>query len=157
MRQATKGTVLAAVLIALTMPAAVASAHGNAARPMMQQGQTQPMMQQGQTQPMMQQGQTQPMMRPGGGGMMGMMGRMANMRKMMMARDGLVRQHELSLEDIRRVVDGRLSLLGLSALKAANVKPADPSAATADVVTRRGETVFKARVNRKTGAISIVQ
>ncbi len=99
------------------------------------------------------------MMGQGGqGGMMGMMGRMAKMRKMMMGKMFVVRENPYSNADIKRLIDGRLAKNGFSNLLAGDVKDgAKPMAALVDVVSPKGEFLFRVRVNRKNGMAKIVK
>ncbi len=70
---------------------------------------------------------------------------------------GFKRAKALSAEDVRRIVDGRLSMRGFSRLKAANVAVKDDNMATADVVTAKGELILKITVNRHNGMTKIIE
>lgn len=85
----------------------------------------------------------------GGGGMKmhGMMGRGA----------GFGREKALSNDEVRRVVDGRLALMGLSRLKAGTAKDAGEKAAQVDVVSEKGDMVFRLKVDRKSGRAAIIE
>jgi len=95
------------------------------------------------------------------GGMMGMMGqggKMAKMRKKMMGKMFMVREKAFTNADIKRLIDGRLAKHGFSNLLAGDVKDgAKEQAALVDVVSPKGEFLFKVRVNRKTGMAVIVE
>ncbi len=88
----------------------------------------------------------------GKGGMMGMMH-----KKMMGHHMGITRTKPLSAEGIGRVVNGRLSMLGLTRLKAANVKIKDDKTATADLVTAKGEMIARLSVDRQSGMSKIIE
>ena len=94
----------------------------------------------------------------GQGMMMGaMMKNMMKMRKKMMGRKFFVRARPYSNEDIKRIVGGRLAMHGFSNLRAGAVKDAGANAALADVVSPKGEFLFRVKINRKTGMASIVE
>lgn len=99
------------------------------------------------------------MMGKGGqAGMMGMMSRMAKMRKKMMGKMFVVRSKPYSNADIKRMIDGRLAKNGFSNLLAGDVKDgAKEQAALVNVVSPKGEFLFKLRVNRKNGMAKIVE
>ncbi|VAV89649.1 hypothetical protein MNBD_ALPHA08-1246 [hydrothermal vent metagenome] len=98
-----------------------------------------------------------------GGGMMGMM---KKMRKQMMGKNFMVRKKAYSNADIKRMIDGRLATFGFSNLKAGDVadsakkpdaKKGGPKTAVVDVLSTKGEFLFKVEVNRKTGMAAIVE
>ncbi len=97
-------------------------------------------------------------MKGGMGGMRGMMmgGMMKRMRAMMMA-GMLKRAKPLSAKDVRRIIDGHLSMMGLSKLSARNVKIVDDKTSTADVVAPKGEVIMHLKVNRRMGRMMIVE
>ena len=94
-----------------------------------------------------------------GGAMMGMMHR--NMHRKMMRHmkgmRGFKRAKTFNAQDIARIVNGKLSMRGLTRLKAANVKIKDDKTATADIVSPSGELIAKIRVNRKNGKAAIIE
>ncbi len=161
------GTKMALFFMAalLATPAAHAQAGGSMT---MQQGQMRQMQQMQQMRGQMGKGgkmAANARMDQGGMGMMkgpmpGMRGRMMDgmmkrMRAMMMA--GMMkRAHPLSAEDVRRIIDGHLSMMGLSKLSARNVKVVDEKTATADVVAPKGEVIMRLEVNRAMGRMKIV-
>jgi len=102
-------------------------------------------------------------MGPGmGGGMMGpMMGRMMGGgmmgHGMMRDRAGFRREKPLSNAEIKRVVDGKLAMAGLSRLSVGTVSGEDKEAANVEVVSSDGKLVFKLKVDRDTGRSAIVE
>ncbi|MCF6320995.1 MAG: hypothetical protein L3J32_04420 [Rhizobiaceae bacterium] len=90
-------------------------------------------------------------------GMMGMMKQMQKMRKNMMSMNFVVREKPYSNDDIKRLIDGRLAKNGFSRLMAGDVADGKKEgAALVDVVSAKGEFLFKVRVNRKTGKAVII-
>jgi hypothetical protein len=94
-----------------------------------------------------------------GQGMMAgsMMGKMMKMSKKMMGRKFFVRAKPYSNEDIKRIVDGRLAMHGFSGLKAGMVKDAGMNMALAEIVSPKGEFLFRVKFNRKSGMAVIVE
>ena len=95
-----------------------------------------------------------------------MMGMMKKMRKQMMGKNFMVRKKAYSNADIKRMIDGRLATFGFSNLKAGDVadsakkpdaKKGGPKTAVVDVLSTKGEFLFKVEVNRKTGMAAIVE
>ena len=169
MRITTRNTVAAlAVVVMLATPAALAQSGGQGGGMPMKSGQMQQMGGQmgasgmagmagkgGMGQMGMRGGMG---MQGGMGGMRGMMGgmMMKRMRAMMMA-GMLKRAKPLSAEDVRRIIDGHLSMMGFSKLSARNVKIVNDQFATADVVAPKGEVILRLKVNRKMGRMMIVE
>jgi hypothetical protein len=85
----------------------------------------------------------------GEGGMMGY--------GMMGSASGFQRDKSLTNDDVRRAVDGRLALSGLSRLKVGAVKDEGEDAAKVDVVTQKNELVFRLKVDRATGRAAVVE
>ncbi len=89
---------------------------------------------------------------PGGMGMKG------KMRKKMMGKKFMVRAKSYTNADIKRIVDGRLARHGFSNLLAGGVQDGTKEiTAVVDVVSPKGEFLFKVRVNRKTGMAAIIE
>ena len=167
----TKGKTVAAlaVVVMLAAPAALAQSGGQAGGMPMKAGQMQTQQMQQMQQMRGQMGKAGPGMgqmgmrggmgmKGGMGGMRGMMGgmMMKRMRAMMMA-GMLKRAKPLSAEDVRRIIDGHLSMMGFSKLSARNVKIVNDQFATADVVAPKGEVILRLKVNRKMGRMMIVE
>ncbi len=94
----------------------------------------------------------------GRGMMMGsMMQKMQKMRKKMMGRKFFARAKPYSNEDVKRIVGGRLAMHGFSGLKAGAVKDGGANAALVDVVSPKGEFLFRVKFNRKSGMAAIVE
>ncbi len=96
----------------------------------------------------------------GGKGQMKMMGRMMKMRKMMMGKMFMVRKKPYSNADIKRLIDGRLAKHGFSSLMAGDVVDGSdqmPGSAIVNVVSPKGEMLFKVEVNRKNGMAAIIE
>lgn len=162
------GTKVALFFMAALLATPTAHAQAGGKDMTMQQGQMGQMQQMQQMRGQMGKGGemiTNARMGQGGMGMMkgpmsGMRGRMMGgmmkrMRAMMMA--GMMkRAHPLSAEDVRRIIDGHLSMMGLSKLSARNVKVVDEKTATADVVAPKGEVIMRLEVNRAMGRMKIV-
>jgi hypothetical protein len=89
------------------------------------------------------------------GGMMGQGGMMGH--GMMGFKSGFRREKPLSNDDARRAVDGKLALSGLSRLKVGTIKDEGENAAKVDVVTQKGELIFRLKVDRATGRTAIVE
>ncbi len=95
----------------------------------------------------------------GKGSMMKMQG-MMKMRKKMMGKMFMVRKKPYSNADIKRMVDGRLAKHGFSNLMAGDVADGTegkPGTAIVNVVSPKGEFLFKVEVNRKNGMAGIVE
>ena len=95
-----------------------------------------------------------------GKSMMGNMHMMKKMRKRMMGKMFMVRKKAYTNTDIKRMIDGRLAAHGFSRLIAGDVKDGsnEPSrSAIVNVVTPKGEFLFKLEVNRKTGMAAIIE
>jgi hypothetical protein len=93
-----------------------------------------------------------------GQGMMGgMMSHMMGQGGMMGFKSGFRREKPLSNDDARRAVDGKLALSGLSRLKVGTIKDEGGNAAKVDVVTQKGELIFRLKVDRATGRTAIVE
>ncbi len=91
--------------------------------------------------------------------MMKMQG-MMKMRKKMMGKMFMTRKKPYSNADIKRMVDGRLAKHGFSNLMAgdvANGAEGKPGTAIVNVVSPKGEFLFKVEVNRKNGMAGIVE
>ncbi len=94
----------------------------------------------------------------GRGMMMGsMMQKMQKMRKKMMGRKFFARAKPYSNEDVKRIVGGRLAMHGFSGLKAGAVKDGGANAALVDIVSPKGEFLFRVKFNRKSGMAAIVE
>jgi len=90
-------------------------------------------------------------------GMMGMMQQMQKMRKNMMSMNFVVREKPYSNADIKRLIDGRLAKNGFSRLMAGDAADGKKEGVgLVDVVSAKGEFLFKVRVNRKTGKAVII-
>jgi hypothetical protein len=87
----------------------------------------------------------------------GMMGGMMGQGGMMGFKSGFRREKPLSNDDARRAVDGKLALSGLSRLKVGTIKDEGGNAAKVDVVTQKGELIFRLKVDRATGRTAIVE
>lgn len=87
----------------------------------------------------------------------GMMGGMMGQGGMMGFKSGFRREKPLSNDDARRAVDGKLALSGLSRLKVGTIKDEGENAAKVDVVTQKGELIFRLKVDRATGRTAIVE
>ena len=72
------------------------------------------------------------------------------------ARGVFKREKAFSLDDVRRIVDGRLAWYGLSRLKSGELKEVGGNDVHVDVVTPKGEMVFRLRVNRRTGHTALI-
>ncbi len=70
---------------------------------------------------------------------------------------GFRREKPLSNDDVRRAVDGKLALSGLSRLKAGTVKDDGENAVNVEVVTPKGEMIFRVKIDRATGRTVIVE
>lgn len=70
---------------------------------------------------------------------------------------GFRREKPLSNDEISRVIDGRLVMLGLARLKVGSVKDSGEDAAQVDVVTQKGELVARLKVDRETGRASVIE
>ena len=162
MRITKRNTVAAlAVVVMLATPAALAQSGGQSGGMPMKSGQMQQMggqMAHGSAGMAGKGGMGRMGMQGGMGGMRGMMGgmMMKRMRAMMMA-GMLKRAKPLSAEDVRRIIDGHLSMMGFSKLSARNVKIVNDQFATADVVAPKGEVILRLKVNRKMGRMMIVE
>ncbi len=75
----------------------------------------------------------------------------------MMGGWGHGRRTELSADDVKRVIDGRLAWHGLKHLKVGAVKIVDDDTASADVVTKEGSLAVRLRVDRNTGYAVIAE
>jgi hypothetical protein len=127
--------------------------------PMMGQG----MMGQGQM-PMMGQGMMGQGQMPMMGGMMmdpGMMGQgMMGQGQMPMMGSGMMGQgdaylvHDLSGEDVRHVLEHRLTRIGMPNLTVGNVEEQDADTVLAEIVTKDGTLVQRLSVDRHTGAMT---
>jgi len=109
---------------------------------------------------MMSPGQGKGMMMGSGQGKGMMMGRGGMMHKMhtkMMSHTLFTREKPFTNDDVKRIIGGRLAMNGLSGLRAGNVKDADSQAAMADIVSQKGELLFRLKFNRNTGMASVVQ
>lgn len=96
----------------------------------------------------------------GKGMMMGrgsMMHKMQKMHTKMMSHMLFVREKPFTNDDAKRIIGGRLAMNGLSGLRAGNVKDAGSQAAIADIVSQKGELLFRLKFNRNTGMASVVQ
>jgi hypothetical protein len=87
----------------------------------------------------------------------GMMGGMMGQGGMMGFKSGFRREKPLSNDDARRAVDGKLALSGLSRLKVGTIKDEGEDAVKVDVVTQKGELIFRLKVDRATGRTAIVE
>ncbi|MDH3580628.1 MAG: hypothetical protein OEM91_08385 [Hyphomicrobiales bacterium] len=96
------------------------------------------------------------MMGQGQMGQGGMMGRMMQ-HDMKGHAAGFKREKALSTDEVRRVIDGRLAVSGLSRLKAGTAKDVGETATEVDVVTEKGDMVFRLKVDRKTGRAVIIE
>jgi len=92
-----------------------------------------------------------------GKGMMGRMMMMQKMHKKMMSRMFFARDKPYSDDDVKRIVGGRLAKHGFSGLKAGGVKNAGDMAALVDIVSPKGEFLFRVKINRKTGMSTVVE
>ncbi len=95
-----------------------------------------------------------------GMGQMSMMGRMMKMRKRIMGKMFMVRNKPYSNADTKRMVDGRLAKHGFSKLLAGDVVNGSekmPKTAVVDIVSPKGEMLFKVEVNRKNGTAMIIE
>jgi hypothetical protein len=144
-------TVIAAALLASAIsisPALAQMPKAGSAAQMMQDNATQ--MTQGMMGEMMGQMMGQMMSHMmGEGGMMGY--------GMMGSASSFQRDKPLTNDDVRRAVDGRLVLSGLSRLKVGAVKDEGEDAAKVDVVTQKNELVFRLKVDRATGRAAVVE
>jgi hypothetical protein len=94
-------------------------------------------------------------MSPGmmGPGMMGMMGRgmMGPGMMGMMGHRGQMRDRNLSADEVKRVLDGRLAWQGLKRLKVGKTKVVDDDTVAAEIVTKEDSLVVRLNVDRHTG------
>lgn len=148
-------------LAAVAMASTVAMAAAGMAQAHMSQGQGQGQMEKSdKSHPgrgMMDQGKGRGPMKQGQMGQGHMMGHMMGQGHMMGFKSGFRREKPLSNDEARRVVDGRLALGGLSRLKAGSAKDADKDAVEIDVVTEKGDLVYRLKVNRTTGRAVIIE
>lgn len=96
----------------------------------------------------------------GQGGMMGGHDMMRRMHKMMMEGGFAARKKDYSIDDVKRIVDGRLARHGFSRLKVGEVKNGEQQgvkSALVDVVSPNGEFLFRFEVNRTNGSTKIVE
>ena len=90
-----------------------------------------------------------------GSGMMGpgMMGRgmMGSGMMGMMGQRGHMRDRNLSADDVKRVLDGRLAWQGLKRLKVGKTKVVDDDTVAAEIITKENSLVVRLKVDRHTG------
>ncbi len=81
---------------------------------------------------------------------------MKNMRKKMMSRMFFAREKPYSNDDVKRIIGGRLAMHGFSGLRAGTIRD-DGDNALSDIVSPKGELLFRVKFNRKTGMATIVE
>ncbi len=81
---------------------------------------------------------------------------MKSMRKKMMSRMFFAREKPYSNDDVKRIIGGRLAMHGFSGLRAGAIKD-DGDNALSDIVSPKGELLFRVKFNRKTGMATIVE
>ena len=81
---------------------------------------------------------------------------MHKMRKKMMSRMFFAREKPYSNDDVKRIIGGRLAMHGFSGLRAGAIRD-DGDNALGDIVSPKGELLFRVKFNRKTGMATIVE
>lgn len=96
-----------------------------------------------------------PMMRQMMGHMMGQRGMMH--QGMVGSGFGFRREKPLSDKDIQKIIDGKLALSGFSRLKAGATENDGDDAAKVNIVSAKSELIFRLKVNRMTGFMTVVK